>query len=214
MEIITISGVANAIYGTVTGAKAYLAASSHGQAWLSLDSATQKQRLVTATRILERQSWLGAPTEPVDKSNLTNQPANTQPLQFPRTGLVDRNGVAVDSTSIPMDVDSASYEIALALGETTPTIQTSSTATSNVKRQKDLARVEGAITEDVEREFFRSTLDSQLGGPPRFPTIVQELIGLWLASGATVLSVPEFGGSDGCSFIEDQDLGFTGSGLP
>lgn len=214
-EIVTVKGVANMIYGTLVGAKAYLAAASHGQAWAALDSAIQKQLLITASRMLERQSWAGDPTDPVDKSDFASQPADTQPLQWPRSGLTDRNEVTLDDTTIPAELDEASYEIAIDLNSTDSTIQTSSTTVSNVKSEKSSEKVDQAVTVSEETTYFSDASVGGIGGPTRFPNIVHELIGIWLGSGpGGAISAPEVGDNDGCSFIEGQDLGFSGLGLP
>jgi len=209
-------GAAQIVYGTTAGADAYLKASSHGATtWNALDSAAKQRFLINAARILERQAWIGAPTQTVNKTNYLAQPALTQPLQFPRTGLTDKNGVAVSSSTEPLQVTEASYELALSLAQSDATVLTQAVQGSNVKEHRLLQRVEGAVQVDESTSYFAA--NSTTGGSgTRFPTIVQELIGFWLAGtgGDTALSEAEIGAIDGCSSFEGADLGFFDLGLP
>lgn len=212
-EVVTVGGVPEILYGTRAGAKAYHAGNSAGSSWAALAADAQRNALITATRLLERQAWAGAPTEPVDKSDYSSQPAGTQPLQFPRTGLSDANGVAVSSTSIPYQVDYATYELALVLSADPATVQGQQVATSLVKEHRLLERVEGAVTVDETNKYL--TADQAGIVPGRFPQAVMELIGLWLAGGAGAADQsPEIGDNGSSSFIECQDLGYFDLGLP
>jgi len=56
MEI-TIDEVAYFAYADVPTADAYLAADSNAAAWRAADDITKQRALITATRILDRQSW-------------------------------------------------------------------------------------------------------------------------------------------------------------
>ena len=96
MGQITIAGVEYEIYGTLNGANAYFKAAAHGAPWFAVAGSIRSQYLVTETRVLERTGWQGAPTDTVTPVPPATLPlsAGEQALQWPRTGLVDRNGVA------------------------------------------------------------------------------------------------------------------------
>ncbi len=202
MGQITIQGTLVEIYGTDTGARAYLATSVHGAAWAALAVIDQQRGLASATRILERQNWLGDPTQPIDKTQ--PQPVDTQPLQWPRSGIVDRNGTAIADTVIPLPLIDAAYEIALDLITAGSTIQTDKDGT-DLKVETTKQRV-GPIQTERTIERFEAAGSSR----GRFPLIVQELLAPFIGGagfGGTAF------GADQCSTIEGSDLGFSGYGL-
>ena len=209
MGQVTIGSTLYEVYGDLAGANAYFASVTHGAAWLALDGSVRNQALVTAMRVFERTGWDGTPTDPIDKTQ--PQPAGTQPLAWPRTGLVDREGVAVDSATIPADVISGAYEYALEV-VTTPSVQTADSLGSNLKVEKTTERVEGAVTVSDEKQYFFPTL----GSLPAFPKLVNDYIGLWLKGGASTLGLSFASGTDATSPLEGSggDYGYTGDGLP
>ncbi len=194
MGTVSIQGVSFEIYGDEAGARVYLAAASHGTSWATRDRAAQLRDLVTMTRILNRQPWVGLPTD-------TTTP---QPLAWPRTGVVDRNGVAVDDSVIPQDVIDAGYEIALDLGIAESTVQTDAAGT-DIKIQRNLNQV-GPIRTEVLTEKF----DNANQNRRRFPLIVNELLSPFL--GGALVAGASFG-ADQCSTIEGAQYGFSGYGL-
>lgn len=201
---ITIKSVVTTVYGDLTGANAYLAASINGTAWAALTTGVKSQRMIEATRLFERTGWAGTPTATISKT--LPQPANTQPLQWPRTGLTDRNTVALASDAIPEDVISAIYELANMLTSTS-TLLTSETSAGQKKATTTRTKV-GPIDVTDEIEFFGSIQENG----SRFGTQIDELIGLWLSAssfatfvGGLVFEKP-FDVASGC-------WGFTGEGL-
>lgn len=151
---ITIDGTDHAVYLLLADAEAYLAASLHATAWDSATTAQRNKAIVTATRMLDRQRWAGEKTDA----------ANT--LSWPRSGVTDDYGEDVDEDTIPQAVVDACAELAAHL-LADASAQSNATAGSNVKKLD---------ARGVSVEFF---------GPRsagRFPTIVQELIGAFLAS--------------------------------
>lgn len=110
-----------------------------------------------------------------------------QALSFPRTGLTDLDGSAVDSDTVPEAVRSAQIELAYLISVDS-TIEGSSGTSDNNKRLK---------AGSVEIERFRPVEG------PRFPNIVFELLrsflsGLGLGAGATAF------GTDGETTFEDD----------
>ena len=207
MGTIGIGGVTYEVYGSKTLADAYFKAAVHGAAWLAAEGSVRNQAIVTAMRVFERTSWEGDPTEPIDKTQ--PQPADTQPLAWPRTGLTDREEVAVPDDVIPQDILDGSYEYAFALiGDAT--LQQTSPTGSNLKSEKATQRVEGAITVSTERGYFKSTL----GALPPFPTIVWDYVGQWM-SGQGIGPLVAASGIDEVSAFADGagDFGVTGRGF-
>jgi len=72
-----------------------------GAAWIAQSTDTKSTQLIRATRILNRECYLGVATDP------------TQALQFPRSGLLARNGGALDPATIPLDLELATIELAI-----------------------------------------------------------------------------------------------------
>lgn len=95
-EEILIGSLHYSVYATVEEADDYLAAAIHADTWRAdtTDTETKQRALITATRLLDRQSWRGDKTD------------SDQALENPRTGID------------PYDYDnvvSATIELALAL---------------------------------------------------------------------------------------------------
>lgn len=180
MGTVTISGTAFEIYGTRAGADTYMAARLGNTAWKGASSGDKDKSLVSATRYLDRQNWINQRTDIL----------TPQPLEFPRTGLVDKDGTAVSSATVPVIVEEANYEMALILLEDA-TASENATSGSNVKAV-------GAGSAKVE--FFRQVTGTKL------PTTIQELIGLWLeGSGVAAATGNLASGTGECSTFEDSD---------
>lgn len=180
MSTITIDAVDYPVYADVTEADTYLAAAIHADSWATVVLLDKQRALVTATRILDRQKWAGAPT------------ADPQDLAWPRTGLEDRNGNPLDEDTIPEEVQEASIELALALVDGSDA-QNAQTTESLIRR---------LAAGSVSIEYVRAAFSD----PTRFPTIVMELIGRWLAgSGGSFVGVA----TGVCGEADDDDFGFT-----
>ncbi len=94
----TINSVNYQSYATVAEADGYLAVDiSRAAAWAALDVPTKESRLVESTRRLDRFTWIGEKTDPIP----------TQTTEFPRTGLTDKNGLAVPEATVPQEVEDA-----------------------------------------------------------------------------------------------------------
>jgi hypothetical protein len=168
-------------YVSVADADFYLAAAFHAQPTWSVQTTTAKaQALITASRILDRQRWLG------------DEVSATQALQWPRTGfdsLLDPSA----GTLIPTKVAYAAIEMALALiqGADFQTAQNQSQKISNLKAGS------------VSIGYFRLA-----EGPPiRWPLIIQELLRDYLGSSSQIAATSS-SGVEGQS-VTDQDFGVT-----
>lgn len=147
-------------YITEAEADTYFDGSSRaGPVWTKLGDTPRRQALITAQRLLERQTWQGEQT--VAKP--------TQALAWPRTGVTDRYGNAVATATVPQQIKDAQAELAFELTQDTDQ-ETEATANSNTKRVK---------ADTVEVEYF-----SPVRTAGRFPSVVQELIAEFLAGAA------------------------------
>lgn len=164
-------------YVTVANADTYHAASIHGASWTAASTTTKEQALLTACRMLERQTWQGTKTSP------------SQALDWPRSGLSDPEGVAIPSGAVPQFIKDAQCELALSLIND-PSVQTSTDTSLNTRRLK---------AGSAEIEYFRPTSGS------RFPTIVAELVNYYLSSTVSA-TLPNWGDTTTETQISDWEL--------
>jgi hypothetical protein len=126
--------------------------------------------LVSATMWLDRQIWQG------------QKAGDPQALEFPRTGLTDPYGNAVDSGSVPSFIEHATNELALYIGEDVELPEQESLG-DNTKKLK---------AGSAEIEFF---FNASLIHGNTFPKVVMDLVGHYLL-GASGLPVPFASGTD------------------
>lgn len=90
-------------YVTLDAADDYMADRLHSSAWSGASDADKTAALLQSARILGRFEYVGRPSDPNDL------------LAFPRVGLKDAAGRAVDRDTVPTAVESAQVELAFAL---------------------------------------------------------------------------------------------------
>jgi len=163
-------------YIDVANADIYFAHAIHADKWDESTSATKTDALVTATRTLDRKQWVGT------------KYGDPQTLDWPRSGVTDREGGAVAADSVPQFVVDATCELALAL------IQDVSV------QAPDGSKIGRIKTGTVEVELVKSG-DSISG----FPAIVQDIIGYYLA-GAADYQGPYVSGTDNESELDTYEL--------
>lgn len=162
MATVSIGGNDYEVYGDVAEADVYLAGQIAAVTWQTVATPDMKAvALVSATRLIDRQQWLGQKTD------------SYQPLDFPRTGLFFPNTEPpeeVPSNTVPTEVVDASFELASALldGSTVQDVP----LTDNL--------IQSLRAGSVAISYFRSLQ----GATSRFPLIIQELLGFWLAGSA------------------------------
>lgn len=108
MALVATAGAANAnSYAEVADLDAYAATRPGTPSWFATASTPAKEAaLIMATRMLDgRLVWTGAAADPA-----------TQALGWPRTGMANRNGYAIDSTVLPTGLVEATCEQALQMG--------------------------------------------------------------------------------------------------
>lgn len=189
-------------YGSVAELDAYVLGSILPTGVTFTSSNQRKlQLLVTATRYFERTGWIGTPTD------LTTP----QPLAWPRTGVVDRNGQAVADSVLPADVEAGFFELVIALDQdTTGALLATGSTGSNTKRTRRKRKVGELETEDENENFVSTATGGAARG--RFPQATLEFIKPFLKGGA--FSAAGFAsGADECSQLEDS-FGFRQPGLP
>lgn len=167
-------------YISVADADTYFEDAIHASVWSSASPGDKAKALVTATRFFDRQNWNGS----------KYQDAPTQVLDWPRSGLTDSNGNALDETEVPQEILDATCELALTLLQN-PSAQDSTDTGSNIKRMK---------AGSVEIEYIRGTSGT------RFPTIINELVGLWLTVSSSLSGPFIYGADNESSFSENFDL--------
>jgi hypothetical protein len=176
VETVTISGNTYSVYGLgntdpVGDADEYFAARLGATSWTGATADEKAQALVTAVRFLDRgATWSGEQTDPT----------TPQPLQWPRDGALYRGEAVTDGTT-PERIVLGEFELALALLED-ESVQDAAGTGSNVK----LAKAGSA-----EVQFFRPTAGET--SETRFPTVVHELVGGYMA-GQSGLGAPYVNG--------------------
>ena len=185
MATITIGAATYDAYRSLEDHEEYLDAQITATTWHASEDDDQKGRaIISATRFIDRQAWQGEKSDPY------------QAHQFPRTGLTYADGSAVPSDAVPTEVLDAESELAAMLIDGTDVQNVSS---PDEKMIQSLKAGSAAIS------YFRG--DAGLG--QRFPQIVHELLGRWLAgAGAGLVGIAT--GTDGEDAFADDRLGLTG----
>lgn len=177
---ITIGSHDYTVYGDTHTVDDYAEGAIHSAGWDALTEEAKPKYCVTATRTMERQKWAGSKTE------------DDQVLAWPRTGLTYIDGSEVDASEIPQQVIDGFCEICLAL--------------ANGSELQDVTSTENAIASlaagSVSITYFRGAG----GTPTRFPTVVQELLGLWLASQENAVSASSSGTCGESAFEDDFSI--------
>ena len=159
MATVTIDSQPFVTYEDEAGADLYLSASIHNASWLTATALTKQLALVTATRILDRQKWLGEVS------------VAGQDLAWPR------NSTGVDGVTdidIPQKLIDASTEMALSLVDG-----------SDVQDDQNVAQKLSKLKAgSVALEYFRGAE----GAPLRFPLIIHELVREFLAGQALAVT--------------------------
>lgn len=190
---VTIAGVTNPIevYGGATAASDYVGA-MFGDAptsWLALSPDDQARTLVTATRYLDQQAWQGTATFLVGVTATT--------LQWPRSGVVNSDGTAVDATTVPVAIVQAAFELAVLVADD-PDVITEIDGGSNLQ-QIDAGGGVGVT-------YFNPT-SAAFGSASRLPGILDRLVGRYLASpsGDAGSALGGYSGNGGCESHFDHE---------
>ena len=211
MGTVTISGNTYNIYGThvaddagppaVPSAVTYFAASLNATEWNAATVDTQAQALVTATRIMDKQTWQGTMTDPT----------TPQPLAWPRAGVTNcKTGEAQADDEVPNGIVFGTYELASAI-LADAAVQAAAGAGSNVRRTRAKDKV-GDLETERETEYFTSTaIPGSNTNAGRFPPATQEYVSCFFG-GNGVANVSIVGAQ--ASFFAGRDYGYDGEGIP
>jgi hypothetical protein len=187
IETVTITGDATPyeVYGGLPAALHYLLAGVNdgAVAFRALDSDDQARMLIQATLFLDAQAWQGLPTSPA---------VGGTTLQWPRAGVVDANGNAVDSSSVPANIVNAAFELCALFADDTD-LADNVDAGTNVK---------GVAAGSARVDFFVPTSAAD-GSAPLFPAAVQRLVAQYLGGAVDDTGGGVASGTDGRSEFAD-----------
>jgi hypothetical protein len=202
ISIVTITGTGYSVYGSIAGADAFIKgrAGAAFDAWRALVAApgltldeTKARLLVTMTTFLDEQGWQGART------------VSSQALEWPRIGVIDCAGVAVDSSIVPEPIVRANYVGAalLALNPNPPWVTQGTTGQN----------IQSATAGPVSVTFFRATLGTEEASimPAQLMRIVECYLAQARVAGETVYA-SGFDTEEArrSSFSDDAQHGFDG----
>lgn len=149
------TGASGNSYATVAAADTYLDDSLRaGATWSALDDDTKSRSLITATRLLDKQCYIGAKT------------STSQTLEWPRKNVTDADGNLVADSTVPVGVINGCIDLAYELSQDS-SLETSKNTGSNDKRYR---------AGSVEIEYFRPGGVMGTDGITRFPVVVMEWI--------------------------------------
>lgn len=184
MGVVSIGGTNFDIYGEFTddaqatmSATTYFNASLNVSGWDNASFNDKQKSLVNASRLFDKQLWVGAMTDA----------ATPQPLAWPRTGVPSCDGIVNVDSVIPERVIFGAYELAASI-LADALVQSQTNTGSNVRRLLARKKVGDLEVED-ETEYFSAT-SSGANSATRFPTSVQEYISCYVGGqlgGATVV---------------------------
>lgn len=141
---------------------------------------------VQATRYIDSLAWQGAATTP---------PVGGTTLQWPRTGVIDSTGAAVDSSTVPANLVNAVFELCALIADDPDLI---ADGQSNLR---------GMGAGPIRLDFFTpQTAQDETASP--LPKPVARLIAQYLAEAVATSSGSISTGTDGVStFDVDDDSG-------
>ncbi|PCI54159.1 MAG: hypothetical protein COB36_10735 [Alphaproteobacteria bacterium] len=103
MSITATPGASANSYISVEAANDYFHTRMHSEPWAAADVYSRNKALTTATRILDGMAWCG----------LKSDSANS--LRWPRSGVLDKDGYTLSSSTIPSFLEQATADLALDL---------------------------------------------------------------------------------------------------
>lgn len=178
------TGTSGNSYATIAEADSYLEDSiDAGLNWVSVDPDSKARALITATRLLDNQCWVGTKT------------ASSNTLEWPRTGVTDADGNAVDENTVPDQIVNGTIRLAYELSQD-PTLASQQNTGSNDKKY---------VAGSVSIEFFRPGGVLGTSGIQRFPFSVMELVREFLC-GYGSKGAPSSFGTDHTSQFDNCDI--------
>lgn len=164
--LVETPGAANAnTYATLAEAEVFMSARLNAATWIAATDEVKNASLLAAALLLDSvMCWTGSPAD-----------AEVQALTWPRSGMTNRNGAAIASSVVPVELKNAQCELARQLH------LSDITATNEVATQG----ITGIKAGPVELKF-QSTLT--VGSPPQIvnpqpllpPAVVNMLVPSWI----------------------------------
>lgn len=183
MPSIPTTGTSGNSYATIAEADAFLDnLIDAGPLWLSVDPDSKARALLHATILLDNQCWIGTKT------------ADSNTLEWPRTGVTDADGNAIDENTVPDQIVNGTIRLAYELSQD-PTLASQQNTGSNDKKY---------VAGSVSIEFFRPGGVLGTNGITRFPFAVMEFIREFLC-GYSGKGAPSSFGTDHTSQFDDCD---------
>lgn len=186
---VTIGSDTFEVYGGIAALTTYVNGmiSDAAITWRELVPDDQARTLIGATRFIEEQVWQGTPTVPA---------VGGTALQWPRTGIVNPDGSALDPSTVPPAVLQAVFELAVMIADD-PVVTSALDGGSNVQ-QIDAGGGVGII-------YFNPT-SSSFGSASNLPGILDRLVGKYLSIADSSDSVDSgYSGNGGCESKFDRD---------
>jgi hypothetical protein len=160
--------------------------------------------VVQTVQLLDAGLYSVEPTSPVAVTGGTGNDDCTltltftdQVLHFPASGVSDRYGSSVESTTVPDAIKDGLMEYAYELSQSSSLEKKAGTGTNTKRLKADVAEI----------EYFRPTGGVNGVGSQPFPTVVQELVGQFLETAS--LTLPYVGGSTVESEFDDDTYTLT-----
>jgi hypothetical protein len=153
-------------------------AKAQNTTWLALSAAAREGFIIRATRLLNRQSWVGDKTD------------DAQALAWPRS---DTGVDGVTDTVIPQEIVDACAELALDIAEGSGVEDVANTA----------QKLQSIKAGSVALTYFRGAE----GSPKRFPQSVHELLSKYLTGVGSLALTGVATGTDGGS-VTDKGYGY------
>ncbi len=161
-DTITIGSDTFDVYAPRADTDSYFNGKLGRSSWAGSGGTDKDRALVSATRLFDLENWEGAPADLV----------TPQPIAWPRTGVVDKNGTAVGAAVFPEDLLNGFYELAQAVIDD-PAIADTVDTSSNIK---------GVTADVVTVRFFRATEGT------RYPRSVFDYISQFLGGDTALLA--------------------------
>lgn len=188
-KTVEIDNVPFYVYATVDEADAYMRGSFNNQTWFSslTDPETKARALITATRILDKQCWLGSPAG-----------LSGQVLAWPRTGVS-----GVSENDVPDQIVYGCIELANLILDGSDVADTMRPGAQTIQSLK-AGSVAITYFRDAEGLYTQNA---------RFPIVVQELVGKLMCGSVGIGGAYVTGGHDPCDesteSVTKQKYGFS-----
>jgi|KBSSwiStaDraftv2_1062776.scaffolds.fasta_scaffold439237_2 hypothetical protein len=170
MTTVAIDSTLYDVYASVADADLYLNGLLNATAWAAATELQKSQALITATRTMDRQCWVG------DKTMVSGQE-----LQWPRTNTgID----GVEDDIVPADIINGCIELANLLMAGS---NVQSTTTPNGQGLQIIKAGSVSLT------YFRPGLENYYDQNARFPIPVQELVGKYMCGATAALVGTAYG---------------------